>query len=337
MRSSASSRAASRSRRTSRAACPASRSSGSPIARAQEAKHRVRSGIGSAQLEWPLKRITVNLAPAGLRKEGSGFDLSIALAVLAASRQIPPSGSPSTPRSASSRSTVACGRCAGRFAVAEGARRAGLERILCAPESACEAELARRRGGPGPAPRRGRRVPARRAPPAAGGAARRGGGARSTRPGRRPRPGARSPRARARRRGRSQPAARRPARNGQDDARTPAAVDPAAARAARGARGDADPFGRRCALARAAADHAAAVPGTASQCVDGGDRRRRLRPAAGRGEPRASGRAAARRAAGVPAARARGAAPAARGRRRVGRPRPGARRSSRPGSSSSRR
>ena len=36
-----------------------------------------------AQLEWPLKRITVNLAPAGLRKEGSGFDLSIALAVLA--------------------------------------------------------------------------------------------------------------------------------------------------------------------------------------------------------------------------------------------------------------
>ena len=54
-----------------------------------EAKHRVRSGIGSAQLEWPLKRITVNLAPAGLRKEGSGFDLSIALAVLAASRQVP--------------------------------------------------------------------------------------------------------------------------------------------------------------------------------------------------------------------------------------------------------
>ena len=55
----------------------------------QEAKHRVRSGIVSAQLEWPLKRITVNLAPAGLRKEGSGFDLPIALAVLAASRQVP--------------------------------------------------------------------------------------------------------------------------------------------------------------------------------------------------------------------------------------------------------
>src|SRR5207302_4670287 len=41
----------------------------------QEAKERVRSGITSAELEWPMRRITVNLAPAGLRKEGSGFDL----------------------------------------------------------------------------------------------------------------------------------------------------------------------------------------------------------------------------------------------------------------------
>src|SRR5256714_15017259 len=56
----------------------------------QEAKERVRSGITSAELEWPLRRITVNLAPAELRKEGSGFDLPIALAVLGASHQLPP-------------------------------------------------------------------------------------------------------------------------------------------------------------------------------------------------------------------------------------------------------
>ena len=49
-----------------------------------------RSGIASAELEWPTRRITVNLAPAALRKEGSGFDLPIALAILAASRQFPP-------------------------------------------------------------------------------------------------------------------------------------------------------------------------------------------------------------------------------------------------------
>ena len=47
----------------------------------QEAKERVRSGIASAELEWPVRRITVNLAPADLRKEGPAFDLPIALAV----------------------------------------------------------------------------------------------------------------------------------------------------------------------------------------------------------------------------------------------------------------
>src|ERR687889_1431111 len=56
----------------------------------QEAKERVRSGITSAEQEWPGRRITVNLAPAALRKEGSGFDLPIALAILGASRQLPP-------------------------------------------------------------------------------------------------------------------------------------------------------------------------------------------------------------------------------------------------------
>src|SRR5205085_2480203 len=55
----------------------------------QEAKERVRSGITSAELEWPMRRITVNLAPAALRKEGSGFDLPLALPVPAASRQVP--------------------------------------------------------------------------------------------------------------------------------------------------------------------------------------------------------------------------------------------------------
>src|SRR5215208_671706 len=55
----------------------------------QEAKERVRSGITAAELEWPVRRITVNLAPASLRKVGAGFDLPIALAILAASHQVP--------------------------------------------------------------------------------------------------------------------------------------------------------------------------------------------------------------------------------------------------------
>ena len=108
----------------------------------QEAKHRVRSGIASAELEWPSQRITVNLAPAGLRKEGSGFDLPIALAILAASRQLPIDAL---------RGHAAIGELAldgrlrpvrGVLAAAEGARLAGLSRLVCAAESASEAALA---------------------------------------------------------------------------------------------------------------------------------------------------------------------------------------------------
>src|SRR3954467_14689064 len=55
----------------------------------QEAKARVRSSVAAAELEGPGSRVTINLAPAGLRKEGAGFDLPIALAVLAASSQVP--------------------------------------------------------------------------------------------------------------------------------------------------------------------------------------------------------------------------------------------------------
>jgi len=108
----------------------------------QEAKERVRSGIASAELEWPLRRITVNLAPAALRKEGSGFDLPIALAVLAASRQLPPE---SLDRHAAIGELALDGRIrpvGGVLAVAEGARAAGLTRILCAAESTPEAALA---------------------------------------------------------------------------------------------------------------------------------------------------------------------------------------------------
>ena len=109
----------------------------------QEAKHRVRSGIVSAALEWPLnRRITVNLAPAALRKEGSGFDLPISLAVLGATRQIPPE------RLAEHASVGELGLdgrirpVSGTLAVAEGALRAGLTRLVCAAESAPEAALA---------------------------------------------------------------------------------------------------------------------------------------------------------------------------------------------------
>lgn len=54
----------------------------------KESKERVRSAIRNAGLEFPIKRITVNLAPADKKKEGSAFDLPIALGILAATEQI---------------------------------------------------------------------------------------------------------------------------------------------------------------------------------------------------------------------------------------------------------
>jgi magnesium chelatase family protein len=108
----------------------------------QEAKERVRAGIRSAALAWPMRRITVNLAPAELRKEGSGFDLPIALAVLAATRQIP------VERLAGHAAVGELGLdgglrpVGGVLAAAEGARRGGLQRLLCAAECAPEAALA---------------------------------------------------------------------------------------------------------------------------------------------------------------------------------------------------
>ena len=108
----------------------------------QEAKHRVRSGVASAQLVWPDGKITINLAPADLRKEGSSYDLAIALAVLAASRQFPPERLASH---AAAGELALDGRVrpvGGVFAAAEGAQRAGLDHLLCAPESAGEAALA---------------------------------------------------------------------------------------------------------------------------------------------------------------------------------------------------
>jgi len=62
---------------------------GLPEAAVREAKDRVRAAILCAQFEFPARRITVNLAPADLPKDGGRFDLPIALGILAASGQIP--------------------------------------------------------------------------------------------------------------------------------------------------------------------------------------------------------------------------------------------------------
>jgi magnesium chelatase family protein len=58
---------------------------GLPDAALREARDRIRAAILNSGLQWPGNKITIGLSPASLPKRGSGFDLSIAVAILAAS------------------------------------------------------------------------------------------------------------------------------------------------------------------------------------------------------------------------------------------------------------
>lgn len=73
---------------------PAFELSGLASAATKEARERVRPAIKNSGFEFPRQRITVNLAPADLKKEGSHFDLPIALAILIASGQLPATALP---------------------------------------------------------------------------------------------------------------------------------------------------------------------------------------------------------------------------------------------------
>ena len=65
---------------------------GLPETAVRESKDRVRAALINSGFKWPQSRITIALAPAELPKEGGGFDLPIALGILAASKQIPGAG-----------------------------------------------------------------------------------------------------------------------------------------------------------------------------------------------------------------------------------------------------
>ena len=225
MRSSGSIHAGSRSRRTSSSASPASRSSGSPTAPARKRSNASAAASARRSSTGRPRRITVNLAPAALRKEGSGFDLPIALAILAASHQLPAElARRRTPPSASSRSTAGCGRspACSRRPRARGARASS--------GSSAPAESAPRLRSPASSrfrsstsPRRSPTFAASQSAAARAADGERRAAAGASRPRRRTRPRASAPGARDRRRGRSQPAARRPARHRQDDAGASAA------------------------------------------------------------------------------------------------------------------
>lgn len=84
---------------------------GLPDAAVRESRDRVRSAIKNSGFDIPPTRITINLAPADLKKEGSGFDLPIAIAILGAYGGLHLKDTSEFLWSASSVSTALCAPC----------------------------------------------------------------------------------------------------------------------------------------------------------------------------------------------------------------------------------
>ncbi|MEY3019146.1 MAG: hypothetical protein RLZZ272_130, partial [Actinomycetota bacterium] len=120
---------------------PTLRLVGLPDAAVREAADRVRTAVVRSDLVWPRDRVVVNLAPADLPKVGSGFDLPLALSVLAASGQLPHRALDGTVAIGEVGLDGSVRGVAGTLPMALGARRHGAVRVLVAPERVCEAAL----------------------------------------------------------------------------------------------------------------------------------------------------------------------------------------------------
>jgi magnesium chelatase family protein len=107
----------------------------------REARERVRSAITNSGFEFPQKRITVNLAPAYLRKEGPHFDLPLAIAVLAASGQLDPAALADCAVAGELSLHGALRAIRGALALGEATRRHGLDRIVLPRSRAAESAL----------------------------------------------------------------------------------------------------------------------------------------------------------------------------------------------------
>jgi magnesium chelatase family protein len=115
---------------------------GLPDAAVRESRERVRAALSNCGFEFPMCRITANLAPANLRKAGPGFDLAIAAALLAASGQLSADALDGTALAGELALDGSVRPVPGALPMAERARSAGLVRIAIAGPTAAEATLA---------------------------------------------------------------------------------------------------------------------------------------------------------------------------------------------------
>ena len=114
---------------------------GLPDATVRESRDRVRSAIRNSGFEFPHHRITVNLAPADVRKAGSSFDLPIALGLLATSGPLKRRAVDDTVVLGELSLDGAINGIRGVLPIAVAARRLGLKRLLLPPQNAAEAAV----------------------------------------------------------------------------------------------------------------------------------------------------------------------------------------------------
>ena len=114
---------------------------GLPDRAVRESRERVRAALLNSGLEFPQKRLTVNLAPAHVRKAGPGFDLAIAVGLLAASGQVPQEALAGSALCGELSLTGELRPVGGALAAALGASRAGYGGLLVPEANAPEAAL----------------------------------------------------------------------------------------------------------------------------------------------------------------------------------------------------
>jgi magnesium chelatase family protein len=112
---------------------------GLPDKAVKESLDRIFAAYHSSGFSRPDRRVTVNLAPAELRKEGSSFDLAIALGILAALQVVPPAGLAGLPVAGELALNGEVRPVRGALAMALAASRLGRRRLLLPPENAAEA------------------------------------------------------------------------------------------------------------------------------------------------------------------------------------------------------
>ena len=107
----------------------------------QEARYRIQSALRATGLDLPHKKITINLAPADLRKDGSGLDLPMALGILAAMGVIDPARCLRLVSAAELALSGALRPIRGALSIAAMAKAVGAEMVILPAESAEEASL----------------------------------------------------------------------------------------------------------------------------------------------------------------------------------------------------